>query len=388
MICPACQARNIPEKSIFCNMCGVNLIEAEEKNRTELTRKYKAGIMPLVDKKLILGGQSKRIQVWCKDITEFEEEIDVLTISAYPYNYEPTQRSLIGALYRNLSINVQDLAQEPLMDLRQNVGCWISKSISRNSRIKRIGCVEIPLTSIGTFGTSYESRLIKAIKSYMHLLDILSESDHSVKKVVLPLLGTGDLHLDHNLLIFPLIGEVVQLLSRNKYIEKVIFIERSFEKAQLIADAINVSYNIQTEKEKTEIVASEEINVFISYTEKGDRYVAELIGKCLRERGISYWFAPKSILAGDYATEIVKGIKKCTHFICVISENSMKSTHVINEVDLAFKRISEGIKIIPFHLDNGAIEPAFEYYLSRMNWKFNDPPPLESRIEDLVNTIL
>ena len=386
MICPACKTNNIPEKSIFCNMCGVNIIEALEKEQIESTKQYKSGATPLVDKVLSLGGQSKKIQVWCKDITEFDEEIDVLTISAYPFSYSPTPRSLIGALHKNLSIDVQELAKEPLMDLRHNVGCWISKSIPGNSRIRRIGGVEIPLPNGDVYETNYESRLIKSIKSYMHLLDILSEHDTNIKNVVLPLLGTGDLHLDHNLLVFPLIGEVIQLLSRNKCIEKVIFVERNFEKAKLLADTINASYNLQAEK--TEIDSTKEKNVFISYTEKGDRYVAEMIGKYLSKRGIPYWFAPKDILSGDYATEIVKGIKNCTHFICVISENSMKSIHVINEIDLAFKRLNEGIKIVPFHLDNSTIEPAFEYYLSRMNWKSNDPPPLESRIEELVDIIV
>lgn len=385
MICPVCKARNIPEKSIFCNMCGVNLIEAEKAKQIELTIKCKDGIIPLADKTLTLGGQLKKIQVWCKDITKFDEEIDVLTISAHPYSYYPSPHSLIGALHRNLSIDISELAKEPLMDLRHNIGCWISKDMPGNSRIRRIGGVEIPLTNSNTHETNYESRLIKAFKSYMHLLDILSEYDTNIKNVVLPLLGTGDLHLDHNLLIFPLIGEVVQLLSRNKYIEKVIFVERSFEKAQLIADTINASYCIQTDNE---IVTREEKNVFISYTEKGDRYAAEMLGRSLSKRRIPYWFAPKDVLSGDYATEIVKGIKSCTHFICIVSENSMKSTHVINEVALAFKRINEGIKIIPFHLDKSAIDPAFEYYLSRMNWKFNDPPPLERRIEELVNIII
>lgn len=383
MICPVCKTKNIPENSLFCNMCGVNLKDATQKHLAELEMDQRDGKAPLAEKVMNLGGRTKTIKVLCKDITQIDEQIDLLTISAFPYSYYPSTRSLIGALDRNLSISVAELAEDPLFDLRENAGCWISKEITENKIIKRIGGVEIP--SMHTGSHMYERRLIKAIKAYMQLINILTEHEPDTKVVVLPLLGAGDLQLNHELLVFPLINEVIQLLTQNEYIEKVIFVEKDFAKAKLIADAINKSYNVHSETEEFEEIENSERNVFISYTEKGDREVADMLGNYLTEKGIPYWYAPRDITVGDYATEIVKGIKKCTHFICIVSKNSMKSAHVMNEVDLAFKRISEGIKIIPFRMDDAALDPAFEYYLSRMNWKMCSPPPVEKRIIELVD---
>lgn len=385
MICPACNANDVPDNSRFCNMCGVDLNKAFKLKAEEYEKEQRAGNIPLIEKNFFVGDQKKTVKVLCKDITEMTEEIDMLTISAYPYSYGPTPRSLIGALYHNLSISVNELAKDPLFDLRKDAGCWISKKIS-GSNIRRIGGVEIPINKSGN--AEYERQLIKSIKSYMHLLDILTEYEPDLKVVVLPLLGTGDLHLDHNLLVFPLINEVLKLLSHNKIIEKVIFVERNYDKARMMADTVNRSYNLQNRTEEKHEIANGEQNIFISYTEKGDRGVADMLANSLKEHGIRYWYAPKDEKAGRYGAEIVKGIRNCTHFICILSENSMKSFHVLNEVDLACKRINEGIKIIPVKLEDIALEPSFEYYFSSINQKIFYPPPIEERIEELLENCI
>lgn len=386
MKCPVCHAENIPEGSLFCNMCGVNLREEMQKIEEEQERKRKAGLLPLIEKTVYVGSQRKTIRVLCKDVTMLGEPVDLLTISAAPYHYHPTPRSVIGALDNNLSISVQALADSPLLDLRDRAGCWISKELAQKpGGIARIGGVEIPRY----YGKkqSFEELMISAIKSYMHLLDILGEMDIDIKTVALPFLGTGRLKLSVQLLAIPLINEVMQLLLRNPSVENVIFMEKDYEKAMVLANALNVSYSLQVREGGTEPQETKKPSVFISYTEKGDRNVAEIMCQYLKSRGISYWFAPKDIVMGDYASEIMHGIRSCTHFICIISSNSMKSSHVLNEVDLAFQRINEGVVILPFRLDDSTLEPSFQYYLSRMHWSYGTPPPIDQKIKEFIDRI-
>ena len=177
-------------------------------------------------------------------------------------------------------------------------------------------------------------------------------------------------------------------LSRNRSVEKIIFVEKNYEKAKVLADSLNASYTLRYKTAGYVPSDSTERSVFISYSDKYDRFAAEEICRQLKLREIPYWFAPENISIGDYASEIVRGIRKCTHFICLISENSMRSPHILNELDLAFQRISQGVSIIPFRLDDSALEPAFMYYLSRMQWKTAFLPPLADRIKDLVGDIL
>lgn len=366
MMCPAYNADNIPENSTFCNVCGVNLVEAKRIMEAKREEKERIGEIPMAEKELIADGKKNTIKVFCKDVTELDEKIDLLTISAYPYSYYPTPRSVIGALKTKLTISVDDLAKKPFLDLRENAGCWVSQEIQHNKHFRRIGGVEIPFRT--NTDDTYESRMIQSIKSYMYLLDILTEQDPNIKVVVVPFLGTGDMHLNYSLLAFPLINEITRFLTRNRTVQTILFIEKNYEKAKVLADSLNSSYNLLS-KSTENTFSDKKQSVFVSYANKTDRPVADKIYEYLKEKGISYWFAPANIVVGDYAAEIVKGINKCTHFICIISESSMKSPHVLNEVDLAFQRIGDGVKIIPFRLDESSLEPAFKYYLSRMQSK-------------------
>ena len=196
---------------------------------------------------------------------------------------------------------------------------------------------------------------------------------------------------DEDLIAIPLINEVISFLRRNQSVKSFTFFRKSYEKACKIADLINNLYQIRGLESIENI--SESVTgkpyVFISYTTKGDQEAAELICRILSEKKIDYWFAPKDIHSGTYAEEIYNAISRCTHFICLISENSMKSEHVLNEVDLAFQRIKYGVKILPYILDlkDNSMTPAFAYYLSRMQWNYGCPPPEEIKAREFIEKI-
>lgn len=100
--------------------------------------------------------------------------------------------------------------------------------------------------------------------------------------------------------------------------------------------------------------------VFISYSSLEQR-TAEEIKQKLESCRISCWMAPKSIPPGsDYGTEIPKAIKKCKIFLLILSENSQNSKWVPKELDMAIKH---DLKVIPFQIDNSAINDRFEFSL-------------------------
>ena len=101
--------------------------------------------------------------------------------------------------------------------------------------------------------------------------------------------------------------------------------------------------------------------VFISYS-TADSAIANQTKLILETNGISCWMAPQSIPAGgDYGSEIPKAIAHCGAFLLMLSESSQKSPWVPKEVGLA---ISERKIVIPFHIDNAAIDKAFNFYLT------------------------
>lgn len=377
MVCPHCK-EYIEERSRFCNMCGFSIEDA---------RKF--GEIPVVDKLIDTQYGQKQLQLFCKDIVSFEEPIDILTVSAFPYNYEPTAGTVIGALVRKKSIMVDELAKHPFFDLRKNAGCWISQEVElspQNLYIKRIGCVErIRQKDIKA---KREDNQLLAVKSYFHMLDIMAELNIKMDTVLMPLLGTGNQEMNSAIIAIPLINEILSSLKRNPSIKRIVLVAREWDKTCILADALNSSLNLYNQglvhKQKK---SSAQPFVFISYSNDGDRETAELLVNSLKKRGIDVWFAPNDIISGDYASAIVEAINKCTHFICVISENSMKSPHVLNEVDLAFQHVRDGVSILPFRMDSKELNSSFMYYLSRMEWHPGYPEPIHNRVEDFITKI-
>ncbi len=123
--------------------------------------------------------------------------------------------------------------------------------------------------------------------------------------------------------------------------------------------------------------------VFISYSSK-NQAVADMLVNIAEENGISCWIASSSIEAGSYAKQIVQGIKAAHIFVVIVSNDSMESPHVKNELDIATGRISEGLIIMPFQIDNTELDDECKYYLCRQEFFMGKTPPIEERIKQFV----
>lgn len=129
------------------------------------------------------------------------------------------------------------------------------------------------------------------------------------------------------------------------------------------------------------------MDVFISY-EHESKSIADNICSVLETRGIRCWYAPRDVY-GDYATSIVDAIEKCKIFVLILNHNSSESPHVLNEVEMAYKRILNGeITIIPFKVDEGILSKAMEYYVKRLHWIDAVSEPLEKSIYHLYEQLV
>ena len=74
-----------------------------------------------------------------------EHAADILVISAYPGSYIPVPKTLIAALYNN-GIDVSEMAKQKEIDLRDQLGCWLSQPLPEEKQrvfnFKRILCFE------------------------------------------------------------------------------------------------------------------------------------------------------------------------------------------------------------------------------------------------------
>ena len=87
------------------------------------------------------------IQLLHGDLTAIppEHAVDLLVVSAFPNSYVPVPNTLMAALY-DKGIYVGEMAENKEIDLRKQLGCWLSKPVSREQQeqfnFKQILCFE------------------------------------------------------------------------------------------------------------------------------------------------------------------------------------------------------------------------------------------------------
>ena len=104
---------------------------------------------------------------------------------------------------------------------------------------------------------------------------------------------------------------------------------------------------------------------FVSYA-AADKATADTLTTWLEERGIRCWIAPRDVPAGAlYADAIVRAINEAPALVLLLSRNATGSPHVGKELERAS---SKNKQIIAVRLDDAALTPAFEYFLSESQW--------------------
>ena len=125
-------------------------------------------------------------------------------------------------------------------------------------------------------------------------------------------------------------------------------------------------------------------DVFISY-EKESKNIADAICSALERNRIRCWYAPRDV-QGPYAHSIVNAIEECKIFVLILNKNASESKHVLNEVEMAYEKVDDGLSIIPFKMGTG-VSKEMEYYVKRIHWIDAMTSDLETSINDLLNRV-
>lgn len=334
------------------------------------------------------------ISIYVHDVADLDEPIDIMTISAFYQDYLPLPGTMIGALER-IGLSVEKLAQSPEIDLRKLCNVWLSNEITdRSIPIGRIGCIELSSEHMNhTDVKEHGSNIVSSIQAYFHMLEIVSLSGIKLETIGFPILGAGNQRIDMDLVTVPLLNECFSFLKINSQVQEIKVITRNPEKAYKFALALDNSYTMLQETIAIQYnkLRNREIQVdyrvFISYASE-DKNIADNLCAKLEANGIKVWYAPRNIISDDYASAIVDAITHSSHFVVILSKNSLQSNHVLNEIDLAFQEIGRNIHFCPLKIDEEELGPAFRYYLSRQHWMDAHVPPLEKRLDEFVKSIL
>lgn len=126
------------------------------------------------------------------------------------------------------------------------------------------------------------------------------------------------------------------------------------------------------------------MRVFISYSSI-DVDKARTLCDYIENNGIYCWIAPRDIPLGSaYGEAIDCAVRECTDAIFLLSESSIKSIQVEQELYLANQEQKNGLRIFPIYIENVELRGSFRYILSsKQSFHWNDSLSLKSLIEAL-----
>lgn len=131
------------------------------------------------------------------------------------------------------------------------------------------------------------------------------------------------------------------------------------------------------------------MQIFISY-QHDDRNIAFDLVDFLEKNDMKCWIAPRDVLL-TYASDIVDAISKSEIFLCLISEGTLSSVHVLNELEQAYKYYKDGkLAIVPVMINDVTLNADMDYYLARIQhvYAHGNVDSIKSELIERINKAL
>jgi hypothetical protein len=188
----------------------------------------------------------KTIEIHNDDITRLSWNFDIMVISAFHEKYKPRPNTVIKSLEDNYGIIIQECSNNPLIDLRSSLHCWISV-VQENKNFKHVLCVEGIKTAIEEKGSSET-----AISDLFGTLSLLQYKNVQAHSIAMPLIGAGFQGNSIEAVLPVLIDKAISALLNNPSLNTIYFVEIDETKAKLIDETINST--LKRGGEKLELV--------------------------------------------------------------------------------------------------------------------------------------
>jgi TolB-like protein len=106
-------------------------------------------------------------------------------------------------------------------------------------------------------------------------------------------------------------------------------------------------------------------DIFLSYASQ-DLVIAEAACEALELAGLTCWIAPRDVTPGTfYADEIVHAIDASKALVLILSENAVRSPHILREVERA---ASKRHPVVSLRIDKAPLPASLEYFLNTSQW--------------------
>ncbi|XP_013414543.1 uncharacterized protein LOC106176622, partial [Lingula anatina] len=304
----------------------------------------------------------REIQLLFGDITKLsvQEKVDVIMVSAFPGDYIPCQRSLIGALKRNLDISVKHLARDKEEDLRANFHCWWSKLLPSHLPYRRLLCFERTMKSTG-----HPAALVGDV--FRCLVAVFNNKESTV---IAPLLASGVQSFDPKMMLKAMLDAAVNWIKAGlpmSCLKLVVFAHRPDEINLEKHELWNVFESMKKKYETVTMMPEEpqiRYDIYLSYSIEDEDKVKQIEGVLKEEKKDIRIFSQVQALREDqvWQQEIYEVMITCVRVVTFLSPAFLASPECLEKYNLAVccNRKTARHLLAPFYIES---IPTFPTYM-------------------------
>lgn len=350
----------------------------------------------------------RRIEIFHGDLTNVppEQAVDVLVVSALPDRYNPSRRSLIGALDRR-GISVERLSRTKAYDLRAEMACWLSQPISSQEpgiQFKRILCFE----------PASKGEPPEVVGDIFQCFNSLVAELPDMRSVAMPLLAGGVQGVSTVDILMPLFEAATTWLERGLPIEQLKIVAGNPHSAAELKGAFGVLKRQYKDRQPTETPERQNTqqqptqtpkhndtqqqpthapkytyDLFISYSHQNRDDVDFMVAELERLRPDIRIFLDRQYLKVGHAwqQEIFEALDNCQRIVTVYSPEYLTSKVCREEFFIALYRHRDTDDVLtPIYLRSAKL-PTYMKTVQYIDCLEGDPKKLRAACAAIVKQL-
>jgi len=332
----------------------------------------------------IRGASGKRVELYHGDLTTLDPDqgFDMLVVSAFPDDYLPTPRSLIGALHRK-GLSVTNLAAAKEIDLRSNFSCWLSRKFKPprdDLRFGRVLCFE-PL---------YRGDPPSVVGDIFRALTPILAEKQEIRTIAMPIVAAGDQGYSVAQMLEPLLDAAIHWMQHGLPLDVLKIVAYSNRQADEAKKTFGEKAKAYTEADVQSSKALNDFDVFISYAHEDAAATQMFEAALLRaDPAIKIFLDRKSIDIGvAWQPEIFESIDRCRKLVAMFSPHYLASKVCKEEFNIAWARGRETDQeiIFPVYLYSANL-PTYMKYRNYLDCREGDRAKIEAAPGKLLRSL-
>lgn len=304
--------------------------------------------MELLDElEIVSHAGTHKIELYHGDLTAIPDEqaVDLLVVSAFPNNYRPVNRSLIGALHKK-GIRVDELSRDKAEDLRESFSCWMSKPIEDKAD-------SINFDRILVFEPRMKGSPADVVGDVFQSLIPFVHGEPHIRSLAMPVVGTGRQRFSGIEVLQSLLDAAVNWFLLGLPVETIRIVEHQQLKAMELKGAFGILKQQYANLAEPEPQSAYKYDYFISYSHENTREVDAIHHELMKlNPDLRIFIDHKMLNAGAaWQTQLYETIDECKRVIVVYSPTYLTSKVCKEEYNIALMRHrEEGDVLVPIYL--------------------------------------